>query len=979
MDLKIVSLNVNSLVDSSRKLLLGDFMRDNPAPIYCVQETKLREIHKLHFHGFNILRQNNPSGINGTAIIIKNNIPIRKFKTKSGNIEYSSVEAQIQNEWIKIFSYYINTNGKASQSVFNKALKITGQLLHVFAGDSNSRHEMFGDISRNVNGIKLAACAENPGIKILNPTSPSCYRSPNGSYIDKFIIGNIRSTAISNVSVLPSFSDHFGISISINMTLTAETRNGFTIRRFNFTQINPMNKFIERKTKQLVIPLNDSLENGDLETITTDFKKILEDSVKKYVPLAKIKTNKIMLSTQSLALQRESKKLQRKIHRLNPGLANAVLLSELRTKLSHCKKMVLGSIRSDIAKYYANMLTDTQNPRDAFRTIKFNTSHKKSSKLGGHLFTNDDKNECISGNQNIVEALATNFEANHNLINDTRSMIEGDVANSITNLNNRWSRIQFGSRITPKIESQSHLDEINGLLPDHQQNILTNSGEINDIIRSRPNKKSTGSDEMPYYLIKFFSPQIILFITILFNHLLSNSYFPKIWRTAQIIPILKANKDPSIITNWRPISQLQCISKIFEKLIANRLTSFTHSKNLFETQYGFQRNLSTEHALGKIQSDIDSGLNNGMATSIISLDLRAAFDVMWHDGLIHKLIKLEFQPMLIKLIQNMLTQRSFSVKLDGIHSTERRMRNGSPQGSVVSPLIFNIYVHDIPKNANVKLTQFADDTSIYLTHKRPIWAQNTINWYLMNLSQYFKRWKLLLNESKTEFINVVGTLKDTTQNLRKKCNEMKISLNGKKIRNAKSIRFLGLHIQKNNRFTGHVNIKLEKARRAKMALNKILRSRLIDCKVKTLVYKLYIRPIITYAAPIWCRQPHTSSHQMEMIRIFERGCLRSTANIQRNRNSFRHVKIDVIYRKADCVRIDRYIANNSLNFFNRCLNSKFTRVRKLIQNPNPTDYGYKCFNHLAHLSESDQLFINGKFLYFHKAYGSNRSVYNDNQ
>lgn len=188
------------------------------------------------------------------------------------------------------------------------------------------------------------------------------------------------------------------------------------------------------------------------------------------------------------------------------------------------------------------------------------------------------------------------------------------------------------------------------MLPENQKNILTCTEEIEEIIKSRPNKKSTGSDEMPYYLIKFFDYNIILFFTILFNHLISQSYFPKVWRSAQIIPIPKTNKDQTILTNWRPISQLQCISKIFEKIMATRITASTRGKNLFETQFGFQSKLSTEHALGTLQRDIEHGLNNGMITPIVSLDLRAAFDIVWHDGLIHKLIKLNFQPLSIKLI-----------------------------------------------------------------------------------------------------------------------------------------------------------------------------------------------------------------------------------------------------------------------------------------------------------------------------------------
>lgn len=200
--------------------------------------------------------------------------------------------------------------------------------------------------------------------------------------------------------------------------------------------------------------------------------------------------------------------------------------------------------------------------------------------------------------------------------------------------------IKFCQNRSSLIISNDELDYINNGLPPRGKQILTSSEEILNIIQNRPNKKSFGVDEMPFFLIRKFSPPIMTFLTAFFNNLLANGYFPVAWKVAQIIPIPKPNKDNSSITNWRPISQLTCISKIYERVIANRVVEHINKLNILQNQFGFLKYHSTEHALGKIQKNIDNGLNGGMLTSLVALDLKAAFDVVWHPGLIYKMQKL---------------------------------------------------------------------------------------------------------------------------------------------------------------------------------------------------------------------------------------------------------------------------------------------------------------------------------------------------
>lgn len=218
--------------------------------------------------------------------------------------------------------------------------------------------------------------------------------------------------------------------------------------------------------------------------------------------------------------------------------------------------------------------------------------------------------EAITG----AETFADIFEANHRLTFDQPSIDDGTASATARIMTRSTDRIIFNTNIPADIPDDETLVRVNSLLPYSQRNLLTSASEVAEIIDQRPNNKSSGDDEMPYYILKRIDPEIYRFLAKFFNHLIANAYFPRHWRHARMTPIPKPGKDHSIITNWRPISQLICISKIYERVIANRFLQFDQNDRIFPDQFGFLREHSSEHALAKLQADIINGINAGKVT-----------------------------------------------------------------------------------------------------------------------------------------------------------------------------------------------------------------------------------------------------------------------------------------------------------------------------------------------------------------------------
>ncbi|GFX26710.1 probable RNA-directed DNA polymerase from transposon X-element [Trichonephila clavipes] len=189
---------------------------------------------------------------------------------------------------------------------------------------------------------------------------------------------------------------------------------------------------------------------------------------------------------------------------------------------------------------------------------------------------------------------------------------------------------------------------------------------------------------------------------------------------------------------------LQLLSKLTEYIILNRLKKFINDNSLINpNQYGFTNKLSTLHPLLRLTESISEGFQKKKSTGVVFLDIQKAFDRVWILGLTFKLITYDIPSPLIHLIHSYLTNRSFRIRVNESLSNSHSISAGCPQGSLLGPLLFNLYINDIPSYSLTNISLYADDTAINATYKNL--KTFAINKHLKLLENYYDRWKISIN------------------------------------------------------------------------------------------------------------------------------------------------------------------------------------------------------------------------------------------
>ena len=332
----------------------------------------------------------------------------------------------------------------------------------------------------------------------------------------------------------------------------------------------------------------------------------------------------------------------------------------------------------------------------------------------------------------------------------------------------------------------------------HMKPIVT-SDIIKIIDKFNPNK-SAGHDNVGNYTIKKVGKEIVKPLTNIFNLSLLTGVVPDKLKTAKVIPIYK-KADFAIFSNYRPVSLLSCFSKILERLVFDRCVNFINNQEILnDKQYGFRPKHSTYMAIAQLVDKITNAVEKNETTIGIFLDLSKAFDTIDHSILLHKLEHYGFRG--IEWFKNYLSNRTQYVAFNNCTSESGNITCGVPQGSILGPLLFILYVNDITYTSNVlDFILFADDTTILYSHKDINSKIELINKELDEVTNWFKANKLSVYASKTNFM-IMGTPHMTSTKTRE---DLNVLLDNTVLERVKFTKFLGVLIDECLAWKNHID------------------------------------------------------------------------------------------------------------------------------------------------------------------------------
>jgi hypothetical protein len=266
--------------------------------------------------------------------------------------------------------------------------------------------------------------------------------------------------------------------------------------------------------------------------------------------------------------------------------------------------------------------------------------------------------------------------------------------------------------------------------------------------------KAIGLDLIHNDMLKNLSANNRTHLLYLFNSLYANEFVPTTWKSAIVIPLLKPDKPADTVNSYHPISLTSCIGKLFERLITNRLSWFVEKNNIIgPEQAGFRKHRSTtDHAI-VLDHDIKASFKHKRSTVAVFLDISKAYDTVWIEGLLYKLTRIGIHGTCLGWLSNFLQNRSICIRLGSYISESRIIKNGVPQGEVISPLLFNLMLSDFPPPPDVKHLLFADDVTIYTETKLPADAEVILQPYIDRVVKWGRKWKFKFSAPKPSAVS----------------------------------------------------------------------------------------------------------------------------------------------------------------------------------------------------------------------------------
>lgn len=821
-ELRILSWNADGLRTKINELLDLVAFGELSIDLIAICETRLTDNITLSTPGYACYRQDKKDGVGqGVALLVKSDIGHTRISVpKTKNLEAIGIQVSISGKTYKIYSVYQSPNLPFDTDDLGVLFK-TGRHVLVM-GDLNAKNTDWNCPATNARGRSLVAHMLKNDYIIHAPTTPTLvhyHSNHTPSTPDLALSQNIKD--ISKLRTIPSLSSNH---LPFTFTITGSFRRK-TLKFFRYSDADWVN-FRAMIDKDIHLSTETYRSSAEIDLAIDHFTKTLVSARSKSVPQG-------TMSSKPPPLPRKLRrliKLKNRIRRIEQHDSCALTRRWAKSSVNHLQHEIQHGIKDHNSKTWEKKLAKVDHPSSDLWRLAKSLRCKPTIIPPLKLSANDITLTTSVGEQ--CEVLADAFQENMRLTLNWQCSddLQKEVDSSLKTID-RFNEIPSFRPIRPK--------------------------EIWKCLRNLKRRKATGEDSLHNAMLKNLSQKAVVFLTKVFNGCLSISYFPSLWKTAKVVALLKTGKDDTLGTSYRPISLLSSLSKILESLVYARLLAAT-SHALKNEQFGFRRHHSTTQQLARVAEHVTYRLNLGESTGMFLLDLEKAFDTVWHDGLLHKLVTLKVPLALVKLIKDYLNERRFFVSIsEEYRSLSRLIPAGVPQGSILGPYLFLLYLNDVPIQTRTSLACFADDTASFTSSNDTDLIIDRLQLSIQLLQSYFTKWKLKLNDTKTEAIMFSKKRKVPSRSLQ---------INDHKIPWANSVRYLGVHLDRRMNWSHHTTQLRLKGIKALGALGPILNKRSnLRSTTKLQIYSTLVRPCITYAAPVWSSTCKTNFYKLQVV------------------------------------------------------------------------------------------------------------------
>lgn len=611
----------------------------------------------------------------------------------------------------------------------------------------------------------------------------------------------------------PTLSVDFNINAKFLKVKKVQKRN---FKKANYDSINNELSSVDwRFTNQLSVQL-----------AVDKFYDILNGIIARNVPISK-HNNKhpqwYSLELINLLRRKERARVKWKKSRLDADYGS---YSELRR---------LAKIETSSS--YDNYIINLQNniPNNIKLFWSFTKDKRKTNSYPPEFTLNNNKS---SESVEICQMFSQHFKSTYSNNNSQQTFATHRTSHSNTN-----THPTFASQRTSHSQNP-HLNKLNTL--------HFSLGNVESLLTSVDVNKNGGPDGIPNSFLKNTASHLAIPLTNIFNKSIESGIFPKQFKNANVTPIFKKG-DKTDITNYRPICILNAFSKIFEKLVHDRTLNFLN--NIFDkNQHGFMKNKSTSTNTALFVNSVAKNLERNIETHAIYTDFAKAFDSVDFSILLRKLKSYGIDGNLINWFETYLTNRNLRVAFNGSFSTSFSPQSGVPQGSVLGPLLFNIFINDLGKHLKNSYLLFADDLKIYskiLSLNDIIELQRD----LVRLSDWCKLNRLKLNIDKCKFISF--TLKRNPHNAI-------YYIDSTPLEQVYVVKDLGILIDSKFKFNYHIDHIFRKSLKMLGFIFRVT-SKFTNSNCLKLLYNSLVRSHLEFQTPTWTPYQSTYKHKLERV------------------------------------------------------------------------------------------------------------------